>query len=161
MEDEEGEIEEFDKEFDDVIETLQLYADNEVVLQPLPDDFSAIDILSELQVKDSLTPMQTENNKCIAYLTDPDNSERMDHFCRQQFHELRKIIDPLKKEDLTAVKQDELTKVYKQIHTHQTGTMYQTQCRALFPGNNTSASVFHVCFNLTVAIRKYLLKKLS
>ena len=141
--------EEFDEEFDDIIKTINLQG-NQI---EIPEDLNLNMITEKLITDEVLTPFQYNTN-CIL-----NNLDRLKYlnFCQGEYYKIMSLIETLKFEG--PVKAKDLGQFYSSIHEHLNSAEFLLSCMLLFENEAFTAEHKHICFNISVEIRKYILKK--
>ena len=77
-----------------------------------------------------------------------------------QYSVLKDLLSKMQKEPESKVPASKQTEFYKSHHDYLTSLEYRMSCMSFFPNTSFTEAHLHICFNITVSIRTYLMRKL-
>ncbi|WAR26397.1 PIF1-like protein, partial [Mya arenaria] len=146
------EDEDFDLEFDDVIRMIDSTPSD---LPDLPNDLNVEDMLSSLQCKNVQTTKQLNTNNILKII----NQTKYIQFCKQEYTKLSKMVEDLKIDPSKPVQSKQQTEFYSKVHEYHTSSEFRMNCLNFFENVIFTEEHLHICFNISVQIRKYILGK--
>ncbi|XP_069109558.1 uncharacterized protein [Argopecten irradians] len=149
----------FDEDFDNVIRKIS--TDKTCVI---PQGFDCKTELRSLITENVITPIQAETNSVIDQLLSEEQCHKTEEFVSKQFSALGDLIQLLEisDKDPEPVKGPKLAEFYTKCHEHCTSEQMKLDAMILFCelSSNVSTKVSgHICYNLHVAARKFLLQQ--
>ena len=151
---EQVEIEELDFE-----EAIPLMTDEQFAHIDLPSDLNVHQILASLKCESVLTPTQHNVNKI---LIDVDK-HKYNRFCKQVYEKLLALISTLNistsPQSAAPVPAKDISSFYAKTHEYLNSTEFRVVCLTMFNHSAFTEDHLHICYNVSVEIRKFLLKK--
>jgi hypothetical protein len=116
-----------------------------------------VEVIEELKVANAVRESDKNTNLILASLP----IEYLETFCKKEFLVLSAFIKELNISEPRSVSSKELTAFYVKVKHHLSGLDFKMNCIGMYNYTNEPLSDdnMHICFNLHVAIRKYLLKQ--
>ena len=147
-----GESEEqFDKDFDQVISTMDSMAD----IDRIPDNLSLQEIRNKMKTDDVITPFQMKVNDILQSI----DLLKYKTFCNQEYVFFSTLIQKITFSG--PVKCKDLGDFYKSVHKYHTSAEFLMNCMQLFNNEIFSNEHKHICFFTSTEIRKFILDQCS
>ena len=151
---EQVEIEELDFE-----EAIPLMTDEQFAHIDLPSDLNVHQILASLKCESVLTPTQHNVNKILIYV----DKHKYNRFCKQVYEKLLALISTLNistsPQSAAPVPAKDISSFYAKTHEYLNSTEFRVVCLTMFNHSAFTEDHLHICYNVSVEIRKFLLKK--
>ena len=138
-------IEDFDEDFNRIIEQIDANDCEHIVL---PEKFDIQDIKKEVKCKKLVTPVQREINEIL----DRVDMCKFEKFCKQEFSYLSSLINEIKPKNSKT-----LGDFDAKCHQHNTGIEYRMNSLKLFDEEKFTDIHMQVCYDISVEIRTRLL----
>lgn len=142
---------EFDEDFDNIISAID-FKDNQI---ELPEELNLDIILEKLKSDEVLTPFQCNVNSILNNL----DKTKYKFFCKREYKRIESLVDKMKFEG--PVKCKYIGQFYTSIHEHHNSAEFLMSCMLLFENESFTAEHKHICFDISVELRKFILSKRS
>lgn len=151
------EDESFDEEFDRFVSVIDFM--EKAAQEEIPTCFNIHEVMQDLIYKDPVLPQQIECNKLVHEMINGDQVQITD-FCKKIFHSHRDVIECMKIKEPVPVKAEDITEFYRKATAVETSDSHKLACTTLFQKyKKFDKAHSHICYKITMAIRKYLLKE--
>ncbi|XP_053402851.1 uncharacterized protein LOC123530709 [Mercenaria mercenaria] len=145
--------EDLEDDFNEVIANLD---NGDYQQRKLPEDLDLNAIIDRLTVKKVLTPMQFETNQILSSM----DKSKLEYFARNEFYKVSSIMDECNSTKTGQIVSKDLGSFYSKIHQHANSLEFRMNCLKLFQNEQSyTVSHQHICFNISVELRKYILSK--
>lgn len=141
----------FDEEFEEHVLRMISSKENNT---NLPQNLKIFDFLNMLNFNNPITPAQFQTNEILKGI---DRSKYI-LFCKNEYEKLSKLVDHMNVHGTKGVSAKHLSEFYAAVNTYYCSPEFLMNCMTLFNYNFTEDHK-HICFRVSVEIRKYLLDK--
>ena len=147
---------EFDSDFDNDIRRIdEILAENQSV--ELPEDLNIEVILQQIHEEHVITPAQYNTNKILESI----DKKKVKEFAQSEYAKLKCLLESQQKdaEQAKKVPASKQSEFYTNVYKYQTSVEFRMNCLSVFDQCPFTQEHLHICFNISNAIRKYLIGK--